>query len=73
MTGNSTFTTNINFQVFNGESFKYAFVSSTVINEDDDETVIMIKELLDTRIRPTVQEDGGDIVFVVSLNFFLCL
>lgn len=73
MTGNSTFTTNINLQVFNGESFKYAFVSSTVINEDDDETVIMIKELLDTRIRPTVQEDGGDIVFVVSLNFFLCL
>lgn len=28
----------------------------------------MIKELLDTRIRPTVQEDGGDIVFVVSNN-----
>lgn len=25
----------------------------------------MIKELLDTRIRPTVQEDGGDIVFMV--------
>lgn len=24
----------------------------------------MIKELLDTRIRPTVQEDGGDIVFM---------
>lgn len=23
----------------------------------------MIKELLDTRIRPTVQEDGGDIFF----------
>ena len=23
----------------------------------------MIKELLDTRIRPTVQEDGGDIIF----------
>lgn len=29
------------------------------ITEDDDETVQMIKELLDTRIRPTVQEDGG--------------
>lgn len=29
------------------------------INDDDDETVQMIKELLDTRIRPTVQEDGG--------------
>lgn len=31
---------------------------------DDDETVAMIKELLDTRIRPTVQEDGGDIVYM---------
>ncbi|KAG5876394.1 hypothetical protein JTB14_010504 [Gonioctena quinquepunctata] len=36
----------------------------TQINEGDDETVQMIKELLDTRIRPTVQEDGGDIIFV---------
>lgn len=34
------------------------------INEDDDETVMMIKELLDSRIRPTVQEDGGDITFI---------
>jgi NFU1 iron-sulfur cluster scaffold homolog, mitochondrial len=24
----------------------------------------MIKELLDTRIRPTVMEDGGDLIFV---------
>ncbi|XP_060073042.1 NFU1 iron-sulfur cluster scaffold homolog, mitochondrial-like [Ylistrum balloti] len=38
--------------------------SDTVIEEDDDETVMMIKELLDTRIRPTVQEDGGDIVYM---------
>ncbi|XP_052900582.1 NFU1 iron-sulfur cluster scaffold homolog, mitochondrial-like [Anopheles moucheti] len=36
----------------------------TQFNEDDDETVQMIKELLDSRIRPTVQEDGGDIIFV---------
>ncbi|XP_056635621.1 NFU1 iron-sulfur cluster scaffold homolog, mitochondrial-like [Diorhabda sublineata] len=36
----------------------------TQIKDDDDETVQMIKELLDTRIRPTVQEDGGDIIFV---------
>lgn len=36
----------------------------TEVNEDDDETVMMIKELLDTRIRPTVQEDGGDITFI---------
>nr|XP_020457243.1 NFU1 iron-sulfur cluster scaffold homolog, mitochondrial-like [Monopterus albus] len=33
------------------------------ISEDDDDIVSMIKELLDTRIRPTVQEDGGDIIF----------
>ena len=25
---------------------------------------MMIKELLDSRIRPTVQEDGGDIIFL---------
>ncbi|KAA0197651.1 HIRA interacting protein 5 [Fasciolopsis buskii] len=37
---------------------------STPVNEDDNETVIMVKELLDSRIRPTVQEDGGDITFV---------
>ncbi|ALC49468.1 CG32857 [Drosophila busckii] len=38
--------------------------ADTEILEDDDETVMMIKELLDSRIRPTVQEDGGDIVFM---------
>jgi len=32
----------------------------------DDDTVAMIKELLDTRIRPTVQEDGGDIIYKVA-------
>uniref|UniRef100_A0A4W5MNX4 NFU1 iron-sulfur cluster scaffold homolog, mitochondrial n=1 Tax=Hucho hucho TaxID=62062 RepID=A0A4W5MNX4_9TELE len=31
--------------------------------EEDDEIVSMVKELLDTRIRPTVMEDGGDIIF----------
>jgi len=38
--------------------------TDTQINDDDSETVMMIKELLDTRIRPTVQEDGGDIIFM---------
>ncbi|XP_073829491.1 NFU1 iron-sulfur cluster scaffold homolog, mitochondrial-like [Musca autumnalis] len=38
--------------------------ADTQINEEDDETVMMIKELLDSRIRPTVQEDGGDIIFM---------
>lgn len=33
--------------------------------EGDSETVLMIKELLDTRIRPAIQEDGGDIEYRV--------
>ena len=41
--------------------------SDTAINEDDSEVVAMIKELLETRIRPAVMEDGGDIVFKVGL------
>ncbi|UNI20207.1 hypothetical protein JDV02_006317 [Purpureocillium takamizusanense] len=36
---------------------------SLAYNEDDDEVVGMIKELLETRIRPAIQEDGGDIEF----------
>lgn len=38
--------------------------ADTHINEDDSEIVALIKELLDTRIRPAVQDDGGDINFV---------
>lgn len=38
--------------------------SDTQVTEEDSETVQMIKELLDSRIRPTVQEDGGDVVFM---------
>ena len=30
----------------------------------DDETIVLIKELLDTRIRPAIQNDGGDVQFV---------
>ena len=32
-------------------------------HESDGEVVSMIKELLDTRIRPAIQDDGGDIEF----------
>ena len=41
---------------------------------EDDETVAAIKQILDTRVRPAVAQDGGDIVFhgfedgVVSLH-----
>ncbi|KAF7722948.1 hypothetical protein EC973_002581 [Apophysomyces ossiformis] len=37
--------------------------SDTAIHPDDSEEVQMIKELLDTRIRPAIQEDGGDLEF----------
>lgn len=32
-------------------------------SEEDDEVVAQIKELLDTRVRPAVAQDGGDITF----------
>ena len=32
-------------------------------SEDEDEVVVQIKELLETRVRPAVAQDGGDIIF----------
>jgi Fe-S cluster biogenesis protein NfuA len=37
--------------------------TGNAINEDDDDIVVQIKELLNTRVRPAVAQDGGDIVF----------
>ncbi len=37
--------------------------AAPVAAEEDDEIVTQIKELLDTRVRPAVAQDGGDIVF----------
>ena len=34
-----------------------------VCQEDEDEVVSQIKELLETRVRPAVAQDGGDIIF----------
>jgi Fe-S cluster biogenesis protein NfuA len=39
-------------------------VSDTTILDTDTEIVAAIKELIETRIRPSVQEDGGDIFYV---------
>jgi Fe-S cluster biogenesis protein NfuA len=33
------------------------------VSEEDSEVVAQIKELLDTRVRPAVAQDGGDITF----------
>lgn len=38
-------------------------VSDTTILDTDSEVVAMIKELMETRVRPAVQDDGGDIFF----------
>ncbi|GJD08890.1 NFU1 iron-sulfur cluster scaffold homolog, mitochondrial [Galdieria sulphuraria] len=37
--------------------------SDTTIRPEDDEVVAMIKELLETRIKPAVAEDGGNILY----------
>jgi len=31
---------------------------------EDSEVVAMIKELIETRIRPSVQDDGGDVLYL---------
>ncbi|KKY19171.1 hypothetical protein UCDDS831_g05586 [Diplodia seriata] len=46
-----------------GEGQESGTADTLAYNEDDDEVVGMIKELLETRIRPAIQEDGGDIEF----------
>ena len=38
--------------------------SDTAINPDDSEAVQMIKEIVDTWVRPFVAEDGGDVSFI---------
>jgi Fe-S cluster biogenesis protein NfuA len=37
--------------------------TDALADEDDDEVVQQIKELLETRVRPAVAQDGGDILF----------
>jgi len=37
--------------------------SAHAVSEEEDELVTQIKELLDTRVRPAVAQDGGDILF----------
>lgn len=46
-----------------GEGQEGAEKDTLQYDENDSEVVSMIKELLETRIRPAIQEDGGDIDF----------
>jgi Fe-S cluster biogenesis protein NfuA len=54
------FTTNQPVLLEAGEAAATPHATGT---EEDDEIVTQIKELLDTRVRPAVAQDGGDIVF----------
>jgi Fe-S cluster biogenesis protein NfuA len=40
-----------------------AMAAEAMGEEEDDEVVAQIKELLETRVRPAVAQDGGDIIF----------
>ncbi|HVO01858.1 MAG TPA: NifU family protein [Candidatus Cybelea sp.] len=40
-----------------------AAASAAAEGDEDDEIVAQIKELLETRVRPAVAQDGGDIIF----------
>jgi Fe-S cluster biogenesis protein NfuA len=44
--------------------FDEPIITDTTILDTDTEVVAMIKELIESRIRPAVQEDGGDIRYV---------
>jgi Fe-S cluster biogenesis protein NfuA len=46
-----------------GQPVVISRVENGVVENDDEEVVVRIKELLDTRIRPSVALDGGDIVY----------
>lgn len=50
--------------ILNNENNSANISDDMAFDEDDDEVVSMIKELIFTRIRPAIQDDGGDIEFV---------
>jgi len=49
--------------VLKGEESGDGDIGEEFFESDDEETVKMIKELLETRVRPAVAQDGGDITF----------
>ena len=46
-----------------GEATVAAGTEAAIPSGEDSEIVVQIKELLDTRVRPSVAGDGGDIIF----------
>lgn len=52
-----------NAPILRGEETGDGDTGEEFFDADDEETVTMIKELLETRVRPAVAQDGGDITF----------
>ncbi len=50
---------NLDQPLFNNDQLR----EDTKINDNDSEIVQTIKEIIETRVRPMLAEDGGDIVF----------
>ena len=46
-----------------GEAIVAAGTEAAAAEGEDSDIVVQIKELLDTRVRPSVAGDGGDIIF----------
>lgn len=55
-----------------GTYFLCLFINLNLFLQDDSEVVAMIKELLETRIRPAVQDDGGDIEYRGFDPYVIC-
>ena len=56
-------TTIMDFFVAKRPVMKGQKVAASVANEEDSEIVAQIKELIETRVRPAVAQDGGDIIY----------
>lgn len=50
-------------QAGGGQTAAHAEEDEEFYDKEDEEIVLTIKELLDTRVRPAVAQDGGDITF----------
>ncbi|MDD7909669.1 MULTISPECIES: NifU family protein [Pseudovibrio] len=50
-------------EILRGDSKGDGDIGEEFFDEGDEETVTMIKDLLETRVRPAVAQDGGDITF----------
>lgn len=52
-----------NRPIMNDQKREKSFNKANSSNDEDSEIVKQIKELIDTRVRPAVAEDGGDIIY----------